>query len=403
MASPTIGQSLIESPGTGAASYTTGALTTAASGSAILVSFWATTGTVVTSITDSKSNTYSVVTTINEANDGYKLHLYKAENVTGGASHTFTATCSAGGIQGMAVTEVLGAPTSSILDGAAITKYTNTAGPYDCAITTTQANGLVVAFIMSGQAGAGTYTAGGGFSIVRQQGNVIISAVASRAAATATSYDPAWTHSVPYNAEARITVAIKEGVVAPNITSVSAGTPREGASLTITGTNFGASQGSGDVKINGITQTVTAWADTSITVTIVLGTNKFGASYTVVVRDNSLTSSNSYAGITGLLPASASLSYVDLTTPNTTSAYRLTSSADLVSGDQIEYSNVGSSVTVNADATFSAGPGVSSFSFRVWTSGSGYGASATQITTLGSGISDRWQVRPFNKRTSSGF
>ena len=99
-----------------------------------------------------------------------------------------------------------------------------------------------------------------------------------------------------------------DAVGTPNITSISTAAPREGASLTITGTAFGASQGSGDVKINGVAQTVTAWSDTSITVTVVLGANKFGAAYTVVVRDNALTASNSYAGITGLQPENSGLS-----------------------------------------------------------------------------------------------
>lgn len=166
----------------------------------------------------------------------------------------------------------------------------------------------------------------------------------------------------------------------PTITSVSTATPREGASLTITGTAFSASQGSGDVKINGVVQTVTSWSDTSIVVTIVLGTNKFGAAYTVVVRDNALTASNSYAGITGLLPANSGLSYIDLTTPNTTSAYRITAVGDLASGDQLEYENKSGTVTVAADGTFSVGPGTSSFSCRLWSTGVGYGTSGLQST-----------------------
>lgn len=194
-----------------------------------------------------------------------------------------------------------------------------------------------------------------------------------------------------YNGNINVTrITLWTGVDAaasgPNITSVSTATPREGASLTITGTAFGASQGSGDVKINGVAQTVTSWSDTSIAVTIVLGTNKFGAAYTVVVRDNALTASNSYAGITGLLPANSGLSYIDLGTPNATAAYRITAIADLASGDQLEYENVGGLVAVASDATFSAGPGVLDFDCRAWTSGSGYGASASQNTsTAGSG------------------
>lgn len=189
----------------------------------------------------------------------------------------------------------------------------------------------------------------------------------------------------------------------PTITSVSTGTPREGASLTITGTAFGASQGGGGVTINGVAQTVTSWSDTSVAVTVVLGTNKFGAAYNVILTDSSAVPSNTYAGITGLLPANSGLSSVDIGTPNTTAAYRLTASADLASGDQLEYDNKGGEVAVATDGTFTAGPGVSSFSFRVWTSGSGYGQSATQLTTLGGGATDRPIIRPFNKRSGLGF
>lgn len=178
-------------------------------------------------------------------------------------------------------------------------------------------------------------------------------------------------------------MTFKAAANTPNISSVSSATPREGASLTITGTLFGASQGSGDVKINGVAQTVTSWSDTSIVVTIVLGTNKFGAAYTVVVRDNALVSSNSYAGITGLLPANSGLSYIDLGTPNATAAYRITAIADLVSGDQLEYENKAGLVTVASDGSFAAGLGVTSFNVRAWTSGSGYGSSAAQSTGYG--------------------
>jgi len=198
-------------------------------------------------------------------------------------------------------------------------------------------------------------------------------------------------------------VSVKKVNTGPNITSVSTATPREGASLTITGTAFGASQGAGNSTINGEGQTETSWADTQVVSTVVLGTLKFGAPYNVVVTDDGGTPSNTYAGITGLLPANSGLSYVDVGAPNTTSAYRLTASADLASGDQIEWDNKGGEVTVASDGTFTAGPGVSSFSFRVWTSGSGYGQSATQLTTLGGGATDRPIIRPFNKRSGLGF
>lgn len=78
-------------------------------------------------------------------------------------------------------------------------------------------------------------------------------------------------------------VEVKEtgGGAAPTITDAGDESYAAGETgITITGTNFGASQGSGSVKIsptdnvadsNAVTQTVTAWSDTSITFTCVRG------------------------------------------------------------------------------------------------------------------------------------
>lgn len=164
----------------------------------------------------------------------------------------------------------------------------------------------------------------------------------------------------------------------PTITSVSTGTPREGASLTITGTGFGASQGAGNSTINGIGQTETSWANTQIVATVVLGTNKFGAAYNVAMTDNAGTPSNNYAGITGLLPVSGN-DYVNVGTPYADPTLRLTSIADAVSGDQVEWETQGGLVVINSDLTWSAGPGVIRIRARIWTSGSGYGPWTYQI------------------------
>lgn len=180
-------------------------------------------------------------------------------------------------------------------------------------------------------------------------------------------------------------VMVKEAAAGPNITSVSTATPREGASLTITGTAFGASQGGGSVTINGVAQTVTSWSDTSVAVTVVLGTNKFGAAYNVILTDSSAVPSNTYAGITGLLPANSGLSSIDVGTPHADPDLRLESSADAVSGDQVEWENKGLLVDVFANLTFTAGPGVNDFRWRLWTSGSGYGPWVTQRTGGASG------------------
>jgi RHS repeat-associated protein len=83
-------------------------------------------------------------------------------------------------------------------------------------------------------------------------------------------------------------------VSAPSITSLSITTGAVGATVLITGTNFGSSQGSGTVKFNGTPATVTSWSATSITVTVptgattgnvvvfASGVNSNGSSFTVV-------------------------------------------------------------------------------------------------------------------------
>ena len=58
---------------------------------------------------------------------------------------------------------------------------------------------------------------------------------------------------------------------APVITSLSATTGTIGTSVTLSGANFGASQGSSFVALNGVPMTVTSWSATSVTVTIASG------------------------------------------------------------------------------------------------------------------------------------
>jgi YD repeat-containing protein len=83
-------------------------------------------------------------------------------------------------------------------------------------------------------------------------------------------------------------------VPAPSITSLSITTGAVGAAVTITGTNFGSTQGSGTVSFNGTAATVSSWSATSIAVTVpsgattgnvvvfASGVNSNGVSFTVV-------------------------------------------------------------------------------------------------------------------------
>src|SRR5256885_15919781 len=59
---------------------------------------------------------------------------------------------------------------------------------------------------------------------------------------------------------------------APSITSLTPNTGAVGSSIVIAGSNFGPSQGNGNVKFNGTAATsITNWSATSITATVPTG------------------------------------------------------------------------------------------------------------------------------------
>ncbi len=80
------------------------------------------------------------------------------------------------------------------------------------------------------------------------------------------------------------------GVIAPAITSLSPNSDAVGTSVTITGTNFGTTQGTSTVKFNGIAATPTSWGMTSIVVPVPRGIHKGGG--TVVVTVGGVTSNS---------------------------------------------------------------------------------------------------------------
>jgi len=63
----------------------------------------------------------------------------------------------------------------------------------------------------------------------------------------------------------------KSFIILPHIDSLSGTSGNTGASVTITGTNFGTPQGTGTVTVAGVNATVTSWNNTSIAITIPAG------------------------------------------------------------------------------------------------------------------------------------
>lgn len=152
--------------------------------------------------------------------------------------------------------------------------------------------------------------------------------------------------------------------------------PLQNSTATITGTDFGASQGSGSLVIGGVTQTVTSWSDTSISYTVNRGINLNGVAVNAVVTDTNSNVSNSYP-LTGFA-SPVGWYYTTLAEPNANLQLRLTSTAnnDLSYGDQLEWNDA--NVTIYDDATFSAANTVGSFLVRVGVTGYGWTTPATE-------------------------
>ncbi len=98
-------------------------------------------------------------------------------------------------------------------------------------------------------------------------------------------------------------------VPAPSITSLSPTSGAEGTSVTITGANFGTSQGTRTVKFNGTTATPTSWSATSIGVPVptgattgnvvvhASGVDSNGSSFTVLPNITSLSPTSGAVGV----------------------------------------------------------------------------------------------------------
>lgn len=81
-----------------------------------------------------------------------------------------------------------------------------------------------------------------------------------------------------------VTVVAKPAT--PTITLLSPSSGAVGATVTITGSGFNATQGTGTVTFNGVTATVTSWSPMSLTTTVPVG----ATTGNVVVQQNGLTS-----------------------------------------------------------------------------------------------------------------
>lgn len=171
-----------------------------------------------------------------------------------------------------------------------------------------------------------------------------------------------------------------------------------GSACTITGTGFGASQGT--ITLDGASQTITAWSDTSATFTVDRGNSRYGG-VTVTLFNSDMTSFDSASAPGATLAPPAGWDYIGLLDPLASTGIRLTAVTDLAGGDQVAYGNVqgtGSVVTgeagvaLSADATYASDSWVTAFDAEAH-DGVTWGAVATQRIGGGTSATGRSGVR----------
>lgn len=150
---------------------TTASTTTSATGSTFLCFIGAYNGPTFSSLVDSKSNTYTLVTSNNTAGfGGITVWCYSCVNGTGGSGHTATVTMTADVNILLFFVEITGAQTTSPIDQYNSNGSNSTVTTAVCAtVTTTNAHEMVLSYYYGGNAGnpAQTITdSGSGFSIV---------------------------------------------------------------------------------------------------------------------------------------------------------------------------------------------------------------------------------------------
>lgn len=210
----------------GATTLTTGSLTTT-SGSLVLVgASWDSTPTF-TSITDSKSNSWSIVGSELNASS-HKSRVYVAHNITGGSSHTFTLTVSASAVATLFVCEFTGADTASAVDQQG--RRNDTSSPFTLAagLTTTQANEALWSMVV-GNSSSPTAThaeSGLGSSTIQDEitnGSLYWTGAQATSIKSATgTFNPSWTENGATNAHVWL-VTIKEAAAAAGVFNIMSG------------------------------------------------------------------------------------------------------------------------------------------------------------------------------------
>jgi hypothetical protein len=226
----------------------------------------------VFSVSDSNGNVYRRAAQVGFTGSAVTLAIYYAENINAGANTVHVSDTVSGPLR-FAILEYSGVASSASLDIAATATATS-ALPDSGTVTTTANGDLLLGAV--GTTDARTFTAGSGYTIedfVPAEPNTkLIAEDQIQQAAGATSASASIATSDAWGAiVAAFKPAASGGTAGPQITAISPTSGPAGTSVTITGTNFGATQGTSTVSFNGAAASPTSWSAASIVAPVPTG------------------------------------------------------------------------------------------------------------------------------------
>ena len=236
--------------------------------------------------TDSQGNIYlQAVKTYDSGHRQGSAILY-ALNITGGASNKVTVQfSSAVAYLAVGVHEYSGILASSALD-ATVGKLGIGNAPSSGLATTTASGDLIFGCGIEDSTGSGaTFTGGVGLAKRVDLGIAAAYADEDGVQALAGPFAATWTLSPASSWIATLaafkTTTSSQNTTTPTITSLSPASGPVGTTVTITGTNFGQTQGTSIVSFNGLPATANGWSATAVAATVPSGATTGNVNITV--------------------------------------------------------------------------------------------------------------------------
>jgi len=254
-----------------------------ASGSAIVIGVTYGNANPTITASDSQGNLYTRAVASYDSGHSQGCAILYATGSKGGSSNTVTVNfSSAVAYLAMGIHEYSGVAAASALDTSAGTRGSGTS-PSSGSGTTTANGDLIFGCVAEDSTGSGdTFTAGSGFTKRVDLGLTAAYSDEDGVQAAAGTVAATWTLS-PKNDWVAAMAAFKAAATstAPSITTLSPTSGAVGTAVTITGTNFGATQGSSTVSFNGTLAVPTSWSSTGIVVPVPTGATTGNVTVTV--------------------------------------------------------------------------------------------------------------------------